>query len=162
VRARALEKLLERWVRISDSSPPRPRSERPGAGVNHPSPSAPEPPEPLADAALAALELDPTVRRSPRLIELFIEQSPPLIEAIRAAADAGKHEDVRKLAHKLKGNCLSLGVVWMAHASSAIEQAASQGQIDVVTVGRLPAMMVAARDRLDAPSAAPVAHKDGT
>jgi signal transduction histidine kinase/DNA-binding response OmpR family regulator len=162
VRARALEKLLERWVRTSDSSPAGPESERAGAAVSHPAPAAPVPPEPLSDAALAALELDPSVRRSPRLIELFIAQSPPLIEAICAAAEAGKLEDVRTLAHKLKGSCLSLGVMWMAHASSEIEQAASQGRIDVATVGRLPAMMVAARDRLGTLHAVPVASKDGT
>jgi CheY-like chemotaxis protein len=148
VRARALEKLLERWVRVTDSVPPAPRSERAASAVEQAPPAPAHHPEPAPDAALAGLELDSTVRRSARLIELFLAQSPPLIDAIRAAAEAGKPDDLKKLAHKLKGNCLSLGVVWMAQASSEIEQAASQGKIDTATVGRLPAMMVTARELL--------------
>jgi len=158
VRARALEKLLERWVRLEDSVAPGPRSERAVAAADRAGSAAP-----LAlvlDAAEAGLELDPTVRRSPRLIELFLEQSPPLIEAIRAAATAGKTEEVRKLAHKLKGNCLSLGVVWMAKASGEIEQAASQSKVDAAAVGRLPALMVAARGLLEAASTGPRAEPD--
>jgi CheY-like chemotaxis protein len=153
VRARALEKLLERWVRLDDSIPPGPRSGRLAANLASPPPVAPS--DPVQAAAPAGLELDSTVRRSPRLIELFLEQSPPLIEAIRGAATAGKTDDVRKLAHKLKGNCLSLGVVWMANASSEIEQAASQGQVDSATIAKLPSLMVAARDLLVAAGAEP-------
>jgi CheY-like chemotaxis protein len=153
VRARALEKLLERWVRLEDSMAPGPRSGRAAATVGGASLVSAAPPESVQDAVPAGLELDSTVRRSPRLIELFLEQSPPLIEAIRAAAAAGKPEDVRKLAHKLKGNCLSLGVVWMADASNEIEQAASQGTADAAAIGRLPALMTAARNLLGAADA---------
>jgi CheY-like chemotaxis protein len=162
VRARALEKLLERWVRLEDSMAPGPRSERAAAAADRASPMSAAPPESVQDAAPAVLELDPTMPRSPRLIELFLEQSPPLIEAIRAAAAAGTLDDVRKLAHKLKGNCLSLGVVWMANTSNEIEQAASQGKVDAAAVGRLPALMVAARDLLAAASAERAAPNGGT
>jgi CheY-like chemotaxis protein len=155
VRARALEKLLERWVRLDDSIAPGPRSGRPAAAANLASPPPVAASDPVQDAAPAGLELDSTVRRSPRLIELFLEQSPPLIDAIRGAAAAGKSEDVRRLAHKLKGNCLSLGVVWMANAASEIEQAASQGQVDTAAIARLPSLMIAARDLLVAAGAEP-------
>jgi two-component system sensor histidine kinase/response regulator len=161
VRARALEKLLERWVRVTDSVPPAPRSERAASAVDQSPPAPAHRPESTPAASLAGLELDSTVRRSARLIELFLAQSPPLIDAIRAAAAAGKPDDLKKLAHKLKGNCLSLGVVWMAQASSEIEQAAIKGKIDTATVGRLPAMMVTARELLGASGDAVTAPKNG-
>jgi len=150
VRARALEKLLERWVRSDDSLAPGPSSARATVAADRAVPASEPPSESVQGAAPTGLELDSTVPRSPRLIELFLEQSPPLIEAIRAAAAAGTLEEVRRLAHKLKGNCLSLGVVWMANASNEIEQAAGQGKLDTLGIGRLPALMVAARDLLEA------------
>jgi CheY-like chemotaxis protein len=150
VRARALEKLLERWARSGDSLAPGPKSAGATVVADRAAKASAPPPESVQGAAAMGLELDSTVRRSPRLIELFLEQSPPLIEAIRAAAAAGTLDEVRKLAHKLKGNCLSLGVVWMANASSEIEQAASHGKMDTLGIARLPALMVAARDLLEA------------
>jgi len=151
VRARALEKLLERWARSDDSMAPGPKSARATVAADRAAPAASAPPpESVQGAAPLGLELDSTVRRSPRLIELFLEQSPPLIEAIRMAAAAGTLDEVRRLAHKLKGNCLSLGVVWMANASSEIEQAAGQGRMDTLAIARLPALMVTARDLLEA------------
>jgi two-component system sensor histidine kinase/response regulator len=60
-----------------------------------------------------------------QLIELFVESTPPLLDELRAGAESGDGEAVRRAAHKLKGSCQNIGASFMADLASDLEQAAS-------------------------------------
>ena len=49
-----------------------------------------------------------------QLIELFVESTPPLLDELRAGAESGDGEAVRRAAHKLKGSCQNIGAGFMA------------------------------------------------
>ena len=49
-----------------------------------------------------------------QLIELFVESTPPLLGELRAGAETGDDEAVRRAAHKLKGSCQNIGAGFMA------------------------------------------------
>lgn len=51
----------------------------------------------------------------PRLIDMFANTTPELLDEIRQYAAQGKLNDMAKSAHKLKGSCVSLGAEHMAH-----------------------------------------------
>jgi signal transduction histidine kinase/CheY-like chemotaxis protein len=146
VRARALERVLLRWVKLEaaggdgeQASVGSTSATQVGAGAR-----------PLGDA-LPRVELDPTIPRSAPVIELFLRSVPEQMEALARAATSSDVEQVRSVAHKLKGGCLSLGASRMAAACQAVEQAAAQGHIDTATLSSLPALYAAVAAQLDKP-----------
>ena len=58
-----------------------------------------------------------------QLIELFVESTPPLLDELRAGAEAGDGEAVRRAAHKLKGSCQNIGAGFMAKLAHDLELA---------------------------------------
>jgi signal transduction histidine kinase/DNA-binding response OmpR family regulator len=111
IRGRTLASLLARWL-PSAKSLQKPLET---AGPEQPS-----------DDAL----LDPTLPRSRRVVELFLQSVPELVATLAAAVQANDSAKIRQLAHKLKGNCLSLGANRMAAACHKVELAAAAGGID--------------------------------
>jgi signal transduction histidine kinase/CheY-like chemotaxis protein/HPt (histidine-containing phosphotransfer) domain-containing protein len=158
VRARALERVLARWIRASDQPPSASTT-----GGHAPAPiTSPQPPAKSFISATPPLddggpELDPTIPRSPTIVAVFLRTTPPLLADLAAAVGGGDVKRVRELSHKLKGGCLSLGTVRMAQACQSIERAASEGHIDAATHARLPELYERTRVALEPLTAAPTA-----
>jgi two-component system, sensor histidine kinase and response regulator len=57
-----------------------------------------------------------------RLVALFADSTPPLLEQLSNAAHASDDESVRRLAHKLKGSCQNVGAVRMATLCRELEE----------------------------------------
>jgi signal transduction histidine kinase/CheY-like chemotaxis protein/HPt (histidine-containing phosphotransfer) domain-containing protein len=165
VRARALERVLQRWARTptdsatsqdgedaqesgEGSASVRPASRRPPAyGAR----TSSRPPLPVVDVD-GAVELDTSIPRSATIVELYLRLVPAMIAEIEGAVAEGDAEQVRQLAHKLKGSCLSLGTMRFAQACHALEQAGAAGVIDAAMCKRLPSLFAAVKPLLEAAS----------
>jgi signal transduction histidine kinase/DNA-binding response OmpR family regulator/HPt (histidine-containing phosphotransfer) domain-containing protein len=148
VRARTLEQVLRRWD--ATNGPPRP-SGRPlsRAPANENAVPMPQQASEALRAAHASLlppdlsavpDIDPTLPRSPAVIELFLKSVPELMVSLAEAMEREDVPNIQRLAHKLKGNCLSLGANKLAAAAHAIEAAAALGQVHHEAHAMLPAI----------------------
>jgi HPt (histidine-containing phosphotransfer) domain-containing protein len=63
------------------------------------------------------------------LIDLFLADTPNLLESIRLDLAQGQAEELRLHAHALKGMCRNLGIVGMAGLLSALERQAALGSL---------------------------------
>src|SRR5918999_3197880 len=105
LRPEALDEVLEGWPR--------------------PAPAGGAPPEDAIDALVDEARMR-TFREDyadivDQLVDLFLTSTPPLLDELRAAADAGDREEVRRAAHKLKGSCQNIGATFMATLCRSIE-----------------------------------------
>ncbi|MBN1149482.1 MAG: Hpt domain-containing protein [Anaerolineales bacterium] len=64
------------------------------------------------------------------LIEVFLSDSPQLIEQMRAGLASGEIEIVRRAAHSLKSNSASFGANRLAEAARDLEMLAKSGVLD--------------------------------
>jgi CheY-like chemotaxis protein len=155
IRVRTLEQLLKRWDPANGHARPslRPLSPAP-ANQNAVSATGRSTAELRAVRAslmppdLAAIaDLDPTLPRSQTVVDLFLRTVPELMNALAEAMAREDVPNIERLAHKLKGNCLSLGATKMAAACHAIESAAVLGQVHHEAHASLPALydLVSAR-----------------
>jgi HPt (histidine-containing phosphotransfer) domain-containing protein len=85
---------------------------------------------------------------------------PPLIAEIEAAVSEGDVDEVRKLAHKLKGSCLSLGAGKFARACHVLELTAQGGVVDEQTAALLSPLFTSVRPLLESALAAPDSSYD--
>jgi two-component system, sensor histidine kinase and response regulator len=124
LRPDALDEVLERWLGV-----------KPAGG-----------PETAAQPAIDALIDDARMRTFrddypdivDQLLDLFLTSTPPLIDELRAAADAGARDELKRAAHKLKGSCQNIGATFMATLCRTIES----GEGDVSgTVAELDAAL---------------------
>jgi two-component system, sensor histidine kinase and response regulator len=97
-----LDAVLERWL---------------GA------PAEPAPAEPILDDSRIRNFRENYPDIVDRLVALFADSTPPLLEEIGAAARDGDDDQVRKLAHKLKSSCDNVGATRMAALCRTLEQA---------------------------------------
>jgi signal transduction histidine kinase/CheY-like chemotaxis protein len=129
IRGRVLAGLLARWL------PGQPSKQSLYVLSQRPNPlipaavATPSPPSPGVEEVL----LDETLPRSRRVVELFLQGVPELVQTLAAAVSAKDVAQVKQLAHKLKGNCLSLGANRMAAACHKLELAAAAGTIDLAS-----------------------------
>ena len=65
--------------------------------------------------------MDPNIKRSDRVLRIFLSTVPRDIEAIEAAIAAGDSEALKLAAHRLKGGCLAIGVPRMASVCVQLE-----------------------------------------
>ncbi len=63
------------------------------------------------------------------LVGLFKRETPPQIEAIRAAITAGDAERLRKAAHSLKGSSANLGVRLVSALGAELEKKGRSGAV---------------------------------
>jgi CheY-like chemotaxis protein/HPt (histidine-containing phosphotransfer) domain-containing protein len=84
-------------------------------------------PLPTPEASERRDLLDPAVRRSVKVSELFLELVPAQLEGLSAACRDGANELIKTRAHKLKGGCLSVGAMPMTAVCLALDQAAVAG-----------------------------------
>jgi HPt (histidine-containing phosphotransfer) domain-containing protein len=66
--------------------------------------------------------LSSATRRSAKLIGLFLRQVPIELERFEEAVRANDGEQVRQVAHKLKGSCRAVGVLRMAAVCDLLER----------------------------------------
>ncbi|HWA75285.1 MAG TPA: response regulator [Polyangiaceae bacterium] len=88
----------------------------------HVEPEAPEQQEVQSDDL--ARDLDPAVKRSEKLIRLFLGRMPDQLRALGAAIERGEAHEVRALAHKIKGSALALAAERMSAAAELIQREA--------------------------------------
>jgi signal transduction histidine kinase/CheY-like chemotaxis protein len=78
--------------------------------------------------SLPALELDPEVPRSSKLVRLFIDRMSAQLDTLESALAAGDREVLGQIAHKVKGGCLSVGAPRMAQIAARIENDAQSAE----------------------------------
>ncbi|HEX5622613.1 MAG TPA: response regulator [Solirubrobacteraceae bacterium] len=76
----------------------------------------------LVDAGRVQRFRDDYPEIADRLVAMFADTTPPLIEALTNAVHASDDEAVRRLAHKLKGSCQNVGAVKMAALCRELEE----------------------------------------
>lgn len=88
--------------------------------------------------ALETLQSLPSVIL-PRLIKMFSDTTPALLDEIRTHTQQGNWLDMAKAAHKLKGSCVSLGAEQMAdickdlqHKGEANDPTGVVGQVEAL------------------------------
>jgi two-component system sensor histidine kinase/response regulator len=109
LRPDALEEVLERWLA------PAP------AIVGGLTPNNGAAIEALIDEARMRTFRDDYPDIVDQLLELFLTSTPPLLDELRTAADAGDDDELRRAAHKLKGSCQNIGATFMATLCLTIE-----------------------------------------
>jgi CheY-like chemotaxis protein/HPt (histidine-containing phosphotransfer) domain-containing protein len=116
LRPEELDAVLERWLHA-----PAPATQ-----------AAPEPASmALVDEARARVFREDYPEIVDQLIELFVESTPPLLSELRAGAETGDEEAVRRAAHKLKGSCQNIGAGFMAKLAHNIEQASEASDAEL-------------------------------
>jgi signal transduction histidine kinase/CheY-like chemotaxis protein/HPt (histidine-containing phosphotransfer) domain-containing protein len=140
VRARALERVLQRWVddreqsaRVALKATATDASAQDAASTSTPGTQPPS----WSDAP--ALEQPGPL--SPRIVRLFVDAAPDQVAQIREAMHTGQSDATRRAAHKLKGSCLAIGARRMAGACAHIEDQATQGSLDRQTLDQLDALL---------------------
>ena len=114
-----MDDYLPKPVRLPDLQAVLQRFVPPGTGAS-PALDEPEAASPLPDRTRRAIEPEVFGRLAdPRqggdealqqeLIDLFLEESRPLVDGLRPAVDRDEAEKVRRLAHALKGICAHIG-----------------------------------------------------
>ncbi|MGC4068126.1 MAG: response regulator [Polyangiaceae bacterium] len=80
-----------------------------------------------------AATLDANVRRSRKLIELFLRSMPQQLDELGAALASGVAADVRARAHKAKGSCLAIGAAAMVQTAECLQRLAETGELSSAT-----------------------------
>jgi CheY-like chemotaxis protein len=70
-----------------------------------------------------------------QLLDLFLSSTPPLLEELREAVDAGDDDALRRTAHKLKGSCQNIGATFMATLCRSIETGEGDAAATVAELG---------------------------
>jgi CheY-like chemotaxis protein len=101
VRFATLETTLRHWIALPPRTAPPPRL-----------------PDDEQRAALSLEDhqlLDPSANRSQRVLSLCVKQLPETVAAMAQAAKVDDVDQLRELAHRLKGSSLSIGAKALAH-----------------------------------------------
>lgn len=106
----------------------------------------------LSDGPGPKADLTPGVRRSPKLMELFLKHVPVQLAELRNAQVRGVAPEVRAHAHKLKGSCLAIDAPPMARAAEALQHDADAGDLSRAgaLVSELEARFAVVRGLLEA------------
>jgi HPt (histidine-containing phosphotransfer) domain-containing protein len=132
-----LDAVLERWLGpvAGKTEPVSPNGDRNG----------------LIDAGRVQRFRDDYPEIADRLVALFADTTPPLLEQLTNAVHADDDEQVRRLAHKLKGSCQNVGAVEMAKLCRQLEEpGARTASIADALQGVYPATLAEIRSTLAA------------
>jgi HPt (histidine-containing phosphotransfer) domain-containing protein len=92
-----------------------------------PEPAEEEESEPVVDlTVMPALHGD----RAGSLVELFLTTSQTQLEAMHQSAASGQTQELRRLAHSMRGSAVYLGAAGLAARCEALERAVDQGRPD--------------------------------
>ena len=96
------------------------------------------------------IDLDDTLAVLADFVNMFTEQSPARLAALRSAFVAGDFEEVGRVAHNFKGACANLGAVRAAEVASLLERAGRDrdGSAMAGWIDDLDARYAEARDAL--------------
>ncbi|MBN1605988.1 MAG: response regulator, partial [Polyangiaceae bacterium] len=125
VQIEPLRRTLDHW--LDGALLFEPDDERP----SYVSPIAAEAPASGDKPAPARALLDPRTRRTPRMRELFAQQSREDIDCIAEAEVAGDADLLRKRAHRLKGASYAFGAEQLGDLAAQIEQRIKNGATDL-------------------------------
>jgi HPt (histidine-containing phosphotransfer) domain-containing protein len=99
--------------------------------------ATPGTPVPKAATRLVSFDRDDVLRRLDGdeallrdVIRLFVEDSPRLVNEIRAAIDRADSKQLQAAAHRLKGAASNLAVLSLAETARALEEFGERGEID--------------------------------
>ncbi|MBN2194026.1 MAG: response regulator [Polyangiaceae bacterium] len=122
VQTASLRAILDRWL-------PQARTFQPSeaAPLAAPPGSEGEPGDGASPNAGRRI-LDPNARRTPRMRQLFIEQSQEDVDAVQEAAVAGDADVLGRKAHRLKGAAYMFGAERLGDAAATIEREAKAGR----------------------------------
>jgi HPt (histidine-containing phosphotransfer) domain-containing protein len=101
-----LDAVLERWLGHTGEAEPAADGDRNG----------------LIDAGRVRRFRDDYPEIVDRLVALFADTTPPLLEQLSTAVHTGDDDGVRRLAHKLKGSCQNLGATRMGALCRQLEE----------------------------------------
>ncbi len=128
-----LKAAIERWSggggdddSVSDEQP----KETPGSTV-------------LDASLLSAATLD-ELDLATSLVEIYLEDAAPAIAGLETACAAKAYEGIKKIAHRLRGSSLTMGLLGVAEVLSRLENAAKAGEPDL-----MPSMLVELRQQFD-------------
>ncbi|HEX2541369.1 MAG TPA: Hpt domain-containing protein [Caldimonas sp.] len=93
------------------------------------------PATPIDAATFAELQATAGADFVAELIDTFLEEAPPMIEALRESLAAGQAEGFRRAAHSLKSNAGTFGALTLASMArelelNGIEAARASGALD--------------------------------
>ncbi|MGC4087881.1 MAG: ATP-binding protein [Polyangiaceae bacterium] len=74
-------------------------------------------------------DLDPNVKRSEKLIRLFLERMPEQLAQLEGAFQKGDAPQVRSHAHRIKGSALALAAERLSESAEALQRAAETGSL---------------------------------
>jgi two-component system sensor histidine kinase/response regulator len=139
LRGEELDGALQRWAGVV-----------PAGAAAAPAPVAAV--EALVDEARVRTFRDDYPEIAGRLVDLFVEATPPILADLRDAVHDGDDERVRRAAHKLKGSCQNIGATLMATLCVELEgDTAAAGRLDELGAAFAPTES-AIRALIDAPA----------
>ncbi len=83
----------------------------------------------VLDVALALENLDDDIELYAELVDVFLEDTPDIVETIRAGLGSGDPKPVERGAHSLKSTSLLIGGVRLSGVSARLEAAAKTGSL---------------------------------
>ncbi len=94
----------------------------------------------LVDEARVRTFRDDYPEIADRLVDLFVEATPPILADLRDAVAGGDAERVRRAAHKLKGSCQNIGATFMATLCLELEgdTSGAPGRLDELDAAFAP------------------------
>ena len=146
VKPEELGAVLRRWIPQSGGEAPVPEEAADG----------PIPPvgitDPLDRNVLASLRELGDQELLSELAELFLEDVPPKLQALREAIGGGDATSVESVAHALKGSSGNMGALRMSTISTDLQDAGRSGELEraLVLVERLEAEFGRVRSALEA------------
>ncbi len=146
VKPEELAAALERWIPQPDGEAPDPEEATDGV-------AAPEgTTDPLDRSVLAGLRELGDQELLTELAELFVEDVPPRLEALREAIEGGDAASVGRAAHALKGSSGNMGASGMSTICAELEDAERSGELQSapVLLKRLEAEFGRVRTALEA------------
>ena len=119
VRREDLEAVLGRWIPRPEDRPPAQNDEDPGP--------------PAVDLSVLESRRGPQKVGDPdklaRIVDLFVEDVPLQLAAIRQAAERGDAQEVEEKAHMLKGGSGYMGAARMAQMCARLEESGASGEL---------------------------------
>jgi signal transduction histidine kinase/DNA-binding response OmpR family regulator/HPt (histidine-containing phosphotransfer) domain-containing protein len=126
VKAEELDVVLERWL-LQDEEKIEPDTFAPGAASSTAAPVGSIDQSVLEGLRELQEEGEPDILKE--LIELFLEDVPPQLEALREAEERDDPKSVERIAHTLKGSSSNLGAVRMAAICAELEEIGRSGEL---------------------------------
>ena len=83
-----------------------------------------------ADVLAELLACDPSGELLIELIDVYLEDTPPRLNALRRAFDAGDARAMGDQAHALKSSCAQLGAMNLSSACRELERMGREGRLD--------------------------------